>query len=367
MRILLISGSLPPMKCGVGDYTAHLANALARCEDASVAVLTDVAATPIPSDFEFEVFPLARSWRMLDVAAIATAVRHWRPDIMHIQYPTQGYGDGYLPWLLPTLFRMAKVPVVQTWHEYHPERMGRRNILNAALGGGLITVRPDYKSMMSASYRWLIRRKQFRFIPGASAISRIQLCDAERSALRSRLIPTSNSLVVFFGFAHPAKRIELLFEIADPDRDRLVLICDLNSGDAYQESILRSINRAPWAGRVTVTGFLPSDEVGRILTAADAVVLPFQKGGGLWNTSIRAAIAQGTFVLTTSCERHGYDSSENIYYARTDDVPDMRKALQTFIGNRNGETVKDPRCEWDSIASEHVSLFKAVAGEYPAR
>jgi glycosyltransferase involved in cell wall biosynthesis len=191
----------------------------------------------------------------------------------------------------------------------------------------------------------------------------IRLSDAERSALRLRLSPASSRLVVFFGFAHAAKRIELLFKIADPERDRLVLICDLNSADAYQASILRSINRAPWAGNVNVTGFLPSGEVARILAAADAVVLPFQNGGGLWNTSIRAAIAQGTFVLTTSYERHGYDSSENVYYARPEDVPEMREALRTFIGNRNSETVKDPRSEWDSIASEHVSLFKAVAAE----
>ncbi len=355
------------MKCGVGDYTAHLGNAIARCKDMSVAVLTDAAARPIPSDFAFEVFPLARSWRMLDIAPIATAVRRWRPDIIHIQYPTQGYGGGYLPWLLPALFRMANLPVVQTWHEYHPERMGRRNLLNAALGGGLIAVRPDYKSMMSASYRWLIRRKQFRFIPGASAIPSIQLSDTERSALRSRLNLTSSSLVVFFGFAHPAKRIELIFEIADAARHCLVLICDLKSADAYQERILNSINREPWAGRVTVTGFLPAEEVGRILAAADAVVLPFQNGGGLWNTSIRAAIAQGTFVLTTSRERHGYDSSENVYYAQPDDVPDMREALRTFIGNRHNETVKDPGCEWDSIASAHISFFERIKGEYPAQ
>jgi glycosyltransferase involved in cell wall biosynthesis len=364
MRILLVSGSLPPMKCGVGDYTAQLAKAIVRCENMSVAVLTDAAATPIPSDFEFEVFPLAHSWRMADIAPIASMVRRWRPDIVDIQYPTQGYGSGYFPWLLPALFRIANIPVVQTWHEYHPETMGRRNLLNAMLGGGLIAVRPDYKRMMSALYRWLIRRKQFRFIPGASAIPTIRLSDAERSALRLRVTSTSNRLVVFFGFAHAAKRIELLFEIADPERDRLALICDLNSADAYQESILKSINRAPWAGKANVTGFLPSDEVARILAAADAVVLPFQNGGGLWNTSIRAATAQGTFVLTTSCERHGYDSSENVYYARPEDVPEMREALRTFIGNRNSETVKDPCSEWDSIASEHVSLFKAVAAEY---
>jgi len=367
MRILLISGSLPPMKCGVGDYTAHLAGAIAQCKDTSVAVLTDVTATPIPSDFEFDVFPVAHSWRMSDIVPIAAVARRWRPDIMHIQYPTQGYGRKWLPWLLPTLFRMANVTVVQTWHEYHPERMGRRNLLNAVLGGGLIAVRPGYKEMMSAWYRWLIRRKQFEFIPGASAIPRIQLSDGEASALRSRLAPTSSSLIVFFGFAHSAKRIELLLEMADPTRHRLALICDLNSADPYQERILKSINCEPWAGKVTVTGFLPSKEVGQILAVADAVILPFQNGGGLWNTSIRSAMAQGTFVLTTSRERHGYDSSDNVYYAAPDDLADMREALRTFIGHRNGKPVKDPGCEWEAIASAHISFFKAITGNSPAQ
>src|ERR1700733_10933458 len=103
MRILLISGSLPPMKCGVGDYTASLARALGRCKNTSVAVLTDVAAPPVPPDLEFEVFPIADGWRMLDVFLIASTARRWRPDIVHVQYPTQGYGRRFLPWLLPTL------------------------------------------------------------------------------------------------------------------------------------------------------------------------------------------------------------------------------------------------------------------------
>jgi glycosyltransferase involved in cell wall biosynthesis len=363
MRILLISGSLPPMKCGVGDYTAHLAEALGRCENTSVAVLTDEQAKPIPSDFNFEVFPVARGWKMSDIAAIATAARRWRPDVVHIQYPTQGYGLKLLPWLLPAFFRIANVPVVQTWHEYHPEEMGRRNLLNAALGGGLIAVRPDYKSKMSASYRWLIRRKQFGFIPGASAIPRVQLSDTERSALRYRFARTSRRLIAFFGFAHPAKRIELLFEIGDPKQHSLVLICDLNATDAYQEQILNVSKREPWVGKVTITGFLPSEEVGQILAAADAVVLPFQNGGGLWNTSMRAATLQGTFVLTTSRALRGYNSWENVYYAQPDDVPEMREALSKFVGKRKSESIADPNCEWDAIASAHVSLFDKIRGE----
>ena len=347
------------MKCGVGDYTANLARALARREDTSVAVLTDVAATPIPPDFDFQVFPISRGWRMADFFRIADTARGWQPDLVHVQYPTQGYGTSYLPFLLPTLFRILRVPIVQTWHEYHMERV-RKNLINAVLSGGLIAVRPDFKAMMPKWYRWLVRRKRFAFIPSASAIPPVRLTDSERLRMRSRFVLRSANLVVYFGFTHPAKQVELLFEIADPSRDHLVLIGDLNSDDEYQKAILTRASQEPWTGKVTVTGFLPPEEVGRILALADAVVLPFRDGGGIWNTSIHAAVAQGTFVLTTAREQHGYDSSRNIFYARQGDVADMRQALRTYIGNRRPGVDEDPASEWAAIAEAHTALYASV-------
>jgi glycosyltransferase involved in cell wall biosynthesis len=347
------------MRCGVGDYTASLAKALGRHEDTSVAVLTDAAATPIPSDFDFEVFPIADGWRMPDVIRIAEVAHRWRPDLVHVQYPTQGYGYRYLPWLLPALFNIVNIPVVQTWHEYHMER-DRRNLLNAALGGGLITVRPNYKATMPNWYRWLIRRKHFGFIPNASAIPRVRLSRREQLAVQSHFAPQPTRLVVYFGFVYAPKRVELLFEIADPSQHHLVLICDLNSEDGYHKVILDRIDEEPWIGKVTVTGFLPAEEVGRILAAADAVVLPFRDGGGMWNTSIHAAVTQGTFVLTTAREKHGYDASQNVYYARPDDVTDMRYALRTHISSRCPEIDADSTSEWEAIAAAHRSFYASV-------
>jgi len=359
MKVLLISGSLPPMKCGVGDYTANLATALNRRDDTSIAVLTDTAANPIPPDFDFEVFPVTDGWRMTDVRRIAKVVRGWSPDLIHIQYPTQGYGESYLPSLLPALFSLVNFPIVQTWHEYHLER-GKRNLLNVILGGGLITVRPNYRETMSNWYRWLIRRKRFGFIPSASAIPRVQLNEGERLAIRSDFALPPTRLIVNFGFAYPSKQLEQLFEIADPSCDHLVLICDLNPDDEYHRMILGRVNQEPWLGKVTITGFLPADRVGRILAAADAVVLPFRDGGGIWNTSIHAAVTQGTFVLTTSREVQGFDAAANTYYARPDDVVDMRIALRTYGGHRKDETDKGPASEWDTIADAHRAFYASV-------
>jgi len=215
---------------------------------------------------------------------------------------------------------------------------------------------------MPGWYRWLNRHKEFRYIPNASSIPAITLTEAERSVIHARLGAPENGLIVYFGFAYPAKEIEALFEIADPQRHRLVLICDLSVTDAYQASILALANRDDWTGKVTVTGFLPPDEAANLLAAADAVVLPFRDGGGEWNSSIHGAAEQGTFVLTNSNEKQGYDEIANIYYALPSDVPDMREALRQHAGRRRRGPSTALLENWDTIASAHVQLYRSLLG-----
>jgi glycosyltransferase involved in cell wall biosynthesis len=358
MRILLISGSLPPMKCGIGDYTAKLANALTQDGRTIVAVLTDTEVGTGLADFEFELLAVSRGWKMKDAARIVRTARSWKPDVVHIQYPTQGYGHNYLPWLLPAMFRSMNIPVVQTWHEY----ISRRNILNGPVPSELIVVRRDYDERIPAWFRRFMGKKRLQFIPSASAIPNICLSDAERAGVRSRFLNASASLVAYFGFVYPAKGVELLFEVADPARDHLLLICDLKSDDPYQKGIVDRIQQEPWQGKVTVTGFLPAPEVAKVLAAVDAVVLPFKNGGGGWNTSLQAAANQGTFVLTTSAEPTGYDELQNIYFACRDDVAGMREALRRYAGRRIPVVAKDPASEWNAIANAHRAVYRNLLG-----
>jgi glycosyltransferase involved in cell wall biosynthesis len=359
MRILLITGSLPPMKCGVGDYTSQLAKSLGRRGDATVAVLTDVAASA-PPDPDYVLFPVAHGWRISDLFAIAGTVRGWRPDVVHIQFPTKGYAGRILPFFLPGIVTSLRIPVVQTWHEY--QSTGSVTILtNAMMTGGIIVVRPDYRSKVSPWYGWLLDRKPFRFIPNASTIPAVALSDRKRAEIRSRYASNGRKLITHFGFVSHAKGTEFLFDIADPARHHLVLICELNEADPYQSSILDRIRNGEWSDHVTITGFLPADEVGELLAASDAAVFPFRKGGGIWNTSVHGAVAQGTFVLTTSFDRHGYDDAENVYYAPPGDVADMRKALNTYLGRRNASVPGD--AGWDRISEDHIRFYLQVIGK----
>lgn len=358
MRILLVSGTYPPMRCGVGDYTAGLAHAFGSRGDVTVAVLTSPGAAEAREE-RVELFPEVRTWKIGDGPSILRRIRRWHPDVVHVQYPTLYYGE--IQWVLPALARLVNGPVVQTWHEYYSSR-NWPSVLNAALPGGLVVVRPHYREKMPRWYRWLIRRKEFRFIPNASSIPLTLLTGEERAAVRSEVGAHVGDLIVYFGFASPAKGIESLFEIADPQRHRLVLICDLSAEDTYQASILALAGRGDWAGKVTVTGFLPPEQAGRLLAAADATVFPFLNGGGEWNSSIHGAAAQGTFVLATSQDMRGYDTGKNIYYAAPGDMEEMRQALREYIGRRRPPSADSHDTEWDSIAEAHMELYRTLLG-----
>lgn len=357
MRILFIAGSFPPQKCGVGDYTEHLALALSKQAGVRVAVLADEQVAHAPHDPRVEVFPVARGWKVSDIPRIMKVLKEWNPDIVHIQYPTQGfYGPKFLPYDIPLIVKCLGRKVVQTWHEHFP--WNRTSIyVNGFATSRIIVVKPDFSARMSRFFRIFLPSKEFRFIPNASTIPRVLLTDEERYSLRERVSGGSKLLVTYFGFVYAHKGLEHLFRIADPERHHIVLICDLNPSDPYHRKILDLAHGRTWSGHTTITGHLPEREVGELLCATDAAVFPFIHGAGIWNTSIHAAAIQGTFVLTTSKERRGFDEQENIYFSTPGNDDEMRTALDSYIGRKNPNP---PRQDWEEIAREHLDLYRQI-------
>ena len=354
MRVLFISGSFPPMKCGVGDYTATLVRTIGRRGDTSVAILTSIHGLPI-SDPSVEIFPIIRNWKLSEIPVASKLIHRLKPDIVHMQFPTLVYGE--IQWFLPAIARMINGPVVQTWHEYHPSGSWL-NLLNALLPGGLIVVRPNYKESMPAWYRWMIRGKEFRYIPNASSIPPLVLTEDEKLELRSKFHLSSRKMIVYFGFASPAKGIERIFDIADSAYHHIVLVCDLNPAENYHRKILDLAHSNPWSGHVSITGYMAPQDSAALLATADAAIFPFLEGGGEWNSSIHAATAQGTFTLTTSRSRKGYDGSVNIYFAEPGNIEEMRNALNQYLGSRTPPKTTDT--DWDLIANEHMALYNKL-------
>jgi len=357
MRVLMVSGTFPPMRDGVADYTETLVAALARQPGIEVGVLTDRQASERAPGDPFRLFAVIEEWRASEFSKVASVVHEFRPDLVHIQYPTVAYRN-WLPWLLPFRLRWLGLPVVQTWHERKPAH-GWAKIALALSPGDIIVVRPRYLSLLSWRRRALVRHRQFEFIPNASTIPRAVFAPGEREALRASIAPPDKGLVVFFGFIFKPKGIDDLLEAMDFSRQHLLLVGASQSNDPYVVDLFERIAREPLAGHVGVLGHLPAEKVAQVLAVADAVALPHRHGGGMWNTSLHAAMVQGTFALTTSLEERGYDARRNVYYAKPENVAELRKALGEYLGRRNpNPDPADLPPTWDEVARRHLEFYR---------
>jgi glycosyltransferase involved in cell wall biosynthesis len=361
IRVLLVTGSYPPMRCGVGDYTERLARGLARCGDVEVSVITTTRAdAPGDAETALSLRHVMQDWTIRRLPTLVSAVRSLRPDLVHLQFPTQGYDSVIGPALIPCLARtILSIPAVVTLHEYMPRslksQVARFPMFSCA--AGIVVVRPDYQSKIPTPMSWFVRENKIRFVPNASVIPRASITSAEREAVRRSLGCGSRKLVSYFGFAYPYKGVEQLFGVADPGKHHLLLICELSPDDAYHARLLKLVNSSEWKDHVTITGFVDSGHAAKLLAAADAAVFPFTGGGGTWNSSLHAAMLQGTFAIVTSLERRGYAGDENVYYAAPGAVNDMRTALDQYAGNRNTPSLSD---QWAEIARAHVELYQSV-------
>ena len=357
VKILIVTGSFPPAKCGVGEYSSHLAKALTEGRSSRVGILTTSSRGPAETtESGIEVFRRIPDWTLSSLPPALRFIADDQPDCVHIQYPTQGY-DGPLAMVLPVFLRLQHIPVVQTWHEHYSEcaALGWPNLLAC---DALIHVQPDLPRRLPRWVRIALGNTPVRFIRNASTIPVDRVDRNEVSRLKREISP-DRPLVCFFGFANPNKGVERLFGIADPAAHHLVLLCDLDDTNPYQSGILRMARERPWAGHVTVTGFLPAERVAAHLAAADAVVFPFLNGAGEWNTSLQAAASTGAFTLATTRDpaRYGYDAAANLFYCGCDALSEMRDALGRYVGRRVAPRTGSP---WNDIASAHEDVYRSV-------
>lgn len=364
MRVLLVSGSYPPMKCGVGDYTQRLAHALANTEEMEVGVLTSRGAESA-SPSSVEVLAQMPSWGVRAALHATRVVLAWKPDLVHIQYPTQGYGRGRLPTALPMIVRLLGTKIVQTWHESTSLRGAASFLLRTSAASKIIVVRPGFREALHPLLRAMLISRAPVFIPNASSIARSALTAEERRLSKQAYLADQQRLIVFFGFVYPFKGVDLLFEIADPSTDRIIVAGDLDRNSDYGRRLLHIAESAPWTGKVAFPGFLTPEQAADLLAVSDAVILPFRRGGGEWNSSIHAAVANGAYVITTSQLRRGFDAEHRIHYSAIDDVADMRHGL-SLAARRKEAGVNSSAAEgdtWQSIAIAHLRLYKDIVAK----
>jgi len=352
MRILIVTGKYPPLKCGIGFYTRDLSKSLSIMGN-DVSVLSTFSSKVTKKSKDVELLDGIKNWNFLSMLTFYKIIKNWKPDVIHVQFPADGFHESIAYSLLPLLGFCLGKKIVMTWHESFSLSHIFKFFLLSVVPSQIIVVRPNYKNLLPF-YKFLAAHKTFNFIPNASTLPSVNLSISQKKLLKKKYILGKSRLIVYFGFIYPHKGVENILKIASPETDQVVIAADMEPQNKYHK-YLKGIITKKWNNRVSLIKYMPENDLAALLSVADAIILPFRDGGGIWNTSIHAAVSSRSFLLTTSININGFNKDLNTYYSSTDNINEMRGALDKYSGTKNlNKTVTD---SWAEISKKHIQVY----------
>ena len=375
IRICIVSGSYPPARCGVGDYADILANALSR-RGMEVVVLTSGYLGISRRFGNPAVLPVISEWSIARIGRVVWQIMKAKPHIVHFQFPTSEYHKHRLFDILVGVIRLlpGARKVVVTLHEPVTIKKTRyrwlfrplRHWLSLRWANGIIVVDGTYyKALQRVSDH--LRLTPHITIPIGSNIPTSTLTGEGRDRLRDGLgVPRSTLLLSYFGFIQPRKGIEKALEVVERVNGQgiaavLLIVGELSGDNEYHREVLIKIEQRQLKSVVKVTGFVNRREVSDFLAVSDACVLPFVDGVQPKRGSFMAALQQGVFTVTTSEDRSGFDSEQNVYYTRIGDVEEMVRGIVCYATERSCRMIGRTD-SWGPIADKHVEFFRKILG-----
>jgi glycosyltransferase involved in cell wall biosynthesis len=352
MRILIVTGRYPPLKCGIGFYTRELSKSLSLTGK-HVSVLSTFSSREPKNIQGVELLHGVKNWNFLSIFTVNKIIKKWKPDVIHVQFPTHAFFESISYSLIPILGFCLGKKIVMTWHESFSLSNFFKFFLLSVVPSKIIVVRPNYKNLLPF-YKFLASHKTFNFIPNASTLPRVNLSITKKKLLKKKYILGKNRLIIYFGFIYPHKGVENILQIANPKTDQIIIAADLDPKNDYHRS-LKYLIKSKWSDNISLINYMPENDLAALLNVADAIILPFRDGGGAWNTSIHAAVSSRSFLLTTSTDASGFNEDLNTYHSSIDNINEMRDALNKYSGTKNLiDTLPD---SWAEISKKHIQAY----------
>lgn len=263
----MLSGPCPPHECGVGDYTKLLAEALRARE---------VETIDFPSS----------SWGLAGVLDVQARLRRLTPDVVHMQYPTLGFGTKLGPQAL-ALFTSCVITI----HEASRSHFLRKIALLP------FAIHPKHVIFTSEFERGFA----INWMPSLARVSSVIPIPSNIRAVEQRADRVLNE-ITYFGLIMPSKRVEEVLRLAVllksaglPLRVRIIGTPPAKYS-AYADSLRSQSIDLPVIWECN----LDEEQVAERLALSSLAYLPYEDGASERRATLKAALANGVAVITTS-------------------------------------------------------------------
>ena len=306
----IVTPELPPDCGGVGDYTAQIAEGLARTGDA-VTVYSPAAGARWQPAEALEVVTLSDRFGMRSMRDLSSHIEHDHRTRLLVQYVPAVFGRrgtnvAFCRWLLSR--RHAGVDVRVMFHEpYLYLRWRPDHIVTAFTQRAMAAILLDAASHLYLSTdTW--RRYLARFRPRAvqdavtlpipSAIPSVDSSHAV-NVTRHASIGDARYLVGHFGSygRHIAPILARTFKDLLSTDARVAVLCTGSGSDRFVKRF--AAEHAQFRGRLTGVGRASAQDISVQLQACDVLLQPYPDGVTTRRTSVMAGLANRCAIVAT--------------------------------------------------------------------
>jgi glycosyltransferase involved in cell wall biosynthesis len=364
-KVLLVNGSAPSVRCGVGVYSRQLFQKLAPF--CTVFILTTSDANTEPAGNTYTV----PNWKLRSLPSMRSATIQSGANIVHVQYPAVGYKRELGINLLPLLLRVTTTKkVVVTLHEYYGSaRLGKiRNIITALFAHKIIVSNEYDKQAMP----FFIRRKTTVIRIGHTIKKYKQNKHTFTTALTTAEFSATTPTIAYFGFVNPSKGIDMLVQAMPNIPAQLILMCELSSNEPYHSKVLERIAAARAKGaRIWVAGYTNDKTLSEILQECTLFVLPQPLPLTAKSSTAVVAAEHGLPIVATAAANSTYNqpfTTKNSVLLPTMSVQSLEAACTKLLTHpktlqelktHNPELVR--HFSWQHIATQHSELYDSLA------
>lgn len=370
IRVVHILGSLPPMKCGVGDSMREISFHMAK-KGVDTHIITSENVDEISG---VTVHKIMKSWSLFSIFKFFKTLRKIKPDVVHFQFPSLGYKLGLLPYFLPIAINIfSQTKIFQTWHEpplrspfsvstfqfFKRKLFSFRYIPLSLSRSSFIFVEKNITDQISILIKFLIKGKDKFYVPVTSNIPKSNLIKTTKHHYIPQTKVNSKINVCYFGYIYPHKGIIEFLKLMSTSDNCGTLITSLDDSQ-YSTEIKNFLNEnLDIKNRVKITGFIDAKLVADTIYQSDMLILPFRTGLSEKNGSYWAGRVQGTPILTTHKSVRGYDSKTNTFFCSPDNFSQLREGYNFLLKKRYLRLPHQDNT-WDQVATSYLNAYDEI-------